>query len=97
MIVSFKDKSTEDIFNGLSSKATRKACPQNLWKIAVRKLDQLDSVTALDELKVPPGNRLESLHGNRKGQYSIRINEQYRICFKWSKSGPVAAEITDYH
>ena len=97
MIVPFKEKSTEDIFNGLSSKAARKACPQNLWKIAIRKLDQLDSVTALDELKVPPGNRLESLHGNRKGQYSIRINEQYRICFKWSKSGPVDAEITDYH
>jgi proteic killer suppression protein len=97
MIVSFKDKSTEDIFNGLSSKAARKACPQNIWKIAIRKLDQLDSVTALDELKIPPGNRLESLYGNRKGQFSVRINEQYRICFKWSKSGPFDVEITDYH
>ena len=97
MIVSFKDKSTEDIFNGLSSKGVRKTCPQNLWKIATRKLDQLDSVTALDELKIPPGNRLEPLHGNRKGQYSMRINEQYRICFKWAKAGPVDVEITDYH
>ena len=97
MIVSFKDKPTEDIFNGLSSKRARKTCPQNLWKIAIRKLDQLDSVTALDELKIPPGNRLEPLHGNRKGQYSMRINEQYRICFKWAKAGPVDVEITDYH
>jgi proteic killer suppression protein len=97
MIVSFKDKSTEDIFNGLSSKGARKTCPQNLWKIATRKLDQLDSVTALDELKIPPGNRFESLHGNRKGQYSMRINEQYRICFKWAKSGPADVEIIDYH
>jgi proteic killer suppression protein len=97
VIVSFKDKSTEDIFNGLSSKVARKACPQNLWKIAIRKLDQFDSVTALDELKIPPGNWLELLHGNRKGQYSMRINEQYRICFKWAKSSPVDVEITDYH
>jgi len=95
MIVSFKDKSTEDIFNGLSSKGARKTCPQNLWKIAIRKLDQLDSETALDELKIPPGNRLESLHGIRKGQYGMRINEQYRNCFKWVKSGPVDVELTD--
>ena len=67
MIVSFRDKSTEDNFKGLSTKGARKTCPQNLWKIAIRKLDQLDSVTALDELKIPPENRLESLHGNRKG------------------------------
>jgi len=97
MIVSFKDKATEDIFNGKSSRAARKACPQTIWKIASRKLDQIDSVVKLDELKVPPGNRLEPLSGNRKGQYSIRINKQFRICFKWGKSGPDQVEITDYH
>jgi toxin HigB-1 len=97
MIVSFKDKASEDIFNGVSSRAARKACPQSLWKVATRKLDQLDSVSVLDELKVPPGNWLEALAGDRKGQFSIRINEQYRVCFKWSDAGPENVEITDYH
>lgn len=97
MIVSFKDKATEDIFNGRASKAARKACPQLLCRVARRKLDQLDSVQALDELKVPPGNRLETLLGDRKGEYSIRINGQFRICFIWSESGPQSVEITDYH
>jgi len=97
MIVSFKDKATEDIFNGISSKSARKACPQTIWRVAARKLDQLDSVESLDELKIPPGNRLEPLTGNRKGQHSIRINDQYRICFLWSESGPNEVEITDYH
>jgi proteic killer suppression protein len=54
-------------------------------------------VVSVDELKIPPGNRLESLSGNRKGEYSIRINQQYRICFKWGESGPYDVEITDYH
>ena len=97
MIESFHDRSTEDIFNGVNSKAARKSCPQKLWSIATRKLDQLDSVQSLEELKVPPGNRLEALAGNRKGQYSIRINEQYRICFVWGESGPSKVEVTDYH
>ena len=97
MIVSFKDKATEDIFNGVNSKLARKICPQTLWRIASRKLDQLDSVQDLEELKVPPGNRLELLSGNRKGSYSIRINEQYRVCFTWKELGPTNVEITDYH
>jgi proteic killer suppression protein len=97
MIVSFRDRATEDIFNGNASRAARRACPQSLWHIAARKLDQLDSVVSVDELKIPPGNRLESLSGNRKGEYSIRINQQYRICFKWGESGPYDVEITDYH
>ena len=88
MIESFYDQASEDIFNGVNSKAARKSCPEKLWKIATRKLDQLDSVQSLKELKVPPGNRLEALAGDWKGQYSIRINEQYRICFIWGKSGP---------
>jgi proteic killer suppression protein len=97
MIRNFKDRATEDIFNGIATKAARRACPKDLWILAVRKLDQLDSVSSMDELRVPPGNRLEALSGNRKGQFSIRINDQYRICFKWTETGPVDVEITDYH
>ena len=97
MIESFSDQATEDIFNGVNSKGARKSCPRKLWQIATRKLDHLDSVQSLEELKIPPGNRLEALSGNRKGQYSMRINEQYRICFVWGKHGPEDVEITDYH
>ena len=79
MIRSFKTIGTEDIFNGKSSKAARKTCPQKLWSIASRKLDQLDSVVALDNLRIPPGNQLEALSGDRQGQYSIRINQQSAI------------------
>jgi toxin HigB-1 len=64
---------------------------------ARRRLELLDSVTLLDELKIPPGNRLEALVGDRKGQHSIRINEKYRICFKWTTDGPIDVEIVDYH
>ncbi len=97
MIVSFKDKGTEDIFNGIASKQARKICPQSIWKVASRKLDQLDSVNQKDELKIPPGNNLEPLTGDRKGQYIIRINPQYRVCFVWTDSGPDEVEIADYH
>jgi proteic killer suppression protein len=97
MIQSFRNKATEDIFNGKSSKPARKICPQKLWSFAHRKLDQLDSVTSIDELRVPPGNRLEVLSGDRKGQHSIRLNEQYRICFIWCDNGPEGVEIIDYH
>jgi len=97
MIQSFKDQGTEDIFNGKNTKEARKLCPRSLWSIAARKLDQLDSVQIFEELRVPPGNMLESLKGNRKEEYSIRINNQYRICFKWSETGPNSVEITDYH
>jgi len=97
MIESFRDQATTDIFNGINSKAARKSLPQGLWPIATRKLDQLDSVQAFNELKIPPGNRLESLSRDRKGQYSIRINEQYRFCFVWGENGPSKVEVTDYH
>ena len=97
MIQSFKDTATEDIFNGKSTKAARKACPQNLWKIAVRKLEQLDSIVSLYDLSIPPGNQLELLKRDRKGQHSIRINNQYRVCFKWTDLGPKEVEVTDYH
>jgi proteic killer suppression protein len=97
MIVSFADQGTADIFNGINSRTARKICPISLWKIAGRKLDQLDSVTMLDELRIPPGNRLEALKGEREGQYSIRINSQYRLCFTWSDAGPDHVLIVDYH
>ncbi len=97
MIRSFRNKGTEDIFNGINSKDARKICPQLLWKIAARKLDQIDSVVQLNELRVPPNNKLEALTKDRKDQYSIRINDQYRICFEWSVLGPEKIEITDYH
>lgn len=97
MIQSFKNKATEDIFNGVNSKAARKICPQKLWRIAFRKLDQMDSVEALGDLRIPPGNRLEALSKDRKGQHSIRINDQYRICFLWTDIGPIDVELTDYH
>jgi proteic killer suppression protein len=97
MIKSFKDEATEDIFNGRASKKARRACPVSIWNVAARKLELLDSAEQLEDLRVPIGNRLEALSGNRNGQHSIRINEQYRICFVWSNSGPSDVEIVGYH
>ena len=97
MIQSFKDQGTENVFDGRNTQAARTTCPRDLWKVAVRKLDLLDSVTSLQELRIPPANHLEKLTGDRKGQYSIRINDQYRICFVWTDAGPEQVEITDYH
>ena len=97
MIVSFRNSAAEDIFNGINSKAARKALPRTLWRLASRKLDQLDSIQALEELRVPPGNHFEKLTGDRVDEYSIRINDQYRVCFMWETSGPYAVEVTDYH
>ncbi len=97
MIRSFKDAGTEHIFDGRDSRKARKILPRSLWMIAARKLEQIDSVLELSELRVPPGNRLESLKGDRKGQHSIRINDQYRVCFVWTDTGPAEVEIIDYH
>ncbi len=97
MIRSFKDPSTDDIFYGRNTKDARRCCPQTLWTVAARKLDQLDSAQSLEDLRLPPGNRLESLSGNRSGQHSIRINDQYRICFVWADNEPDQVEIVDYH
>ena len=87
----------EDIFNGINSATARRTCPENLWKIAARRLDQLDSIIDLQELRLPPGKRLEALGGDRKGQYGIRVNDQFRICFRWTGQGPDQVEIVDYH
>jgi len=97
MIQSFKNLGTEDIFDGALSKSARKCCPQSIWPVAQRKLDQLNRVRELTELKIPPGNRLEQLKGDRENQFSIRINQQYRICFIWKEGHTYEVEITDYH
>ena len=97
MIQSFYDRGTGDIFNRIGSKEARRTCPDRVWKIAGRKLDQLNAAVSLGSLRIPPGNRLEGLKGNREGQHSIRINDQFRICFIWTDKGPERVEITDYH
>jgi proteic killer suppression protein len=97
MILSFRDTETESIYHGESTRSARKLLPAELWRAAQRKLDQLDAATRLGQMTVPPGNRLEALRGDRSGQYSIRINDQYRICFVWTDEGPSEVEITDYH
>lgn len=97
MIRSFQNSGTEDVFRGEDSAVARRACPPAIWSIARRKLDQLNQAANLDDLRAPPGNRLETLKGDRAGQHSIRINDRYRICFVWTSEGPAAVEILDYH
>ncbi|MGD1048174.1 MAG: type II toxin-antitoxin system RelE/ParE family toxin [Candidatus Krumholzibacteriaceae bacterium] len=97
MIGSFRNRGTEDIFDGSDTSATRRLCPQALWAIARRKLDQINRVRELRELAIPPGNRLEGLKGNRSGQHSIRVNDRYRICFRWENGNAYEVEIADYH
>lgn len=95
MIVSFKDEETELIWNGKFSKKIK--LPSHLHNIARRKLRMIAAATILETLKVPPSNMLETLTGNREGQWSIRINAQWRICFKWQNGNAHEVEITDYH
>jgi len=97
MIRSFKNTGTEDVFDGVASKTARKCCPQSIWPAARRKLDQINRIQEVTELQIPPGNRLELLKGNRENQYSIRINQQYRVCFIWKEGQAYELEITDYH
>lgn len=93
MIESFKDKETENVFNREYSRKL----PREIQGVAFRKLRMLNRAATLQDLKVPPGNRLESLKGNRQGQHSIRINDQFRICFIWSGHKAYLVEIVDYH
>lgn len=97
MIHSFRDASTEDIFNSVDSKRARKACPALLWKVARRKLEWLDSAATLNDLRMPPANHLEAFRGDRARQHSIRVNDQYRVCFVWTDAGPDQVEVVDYH
>jgi len=92
MIRGFKDRSAERLWMGETVKRF-----VAIEKQARRKLDLLDAAVALNDLRVPPGNRLEALAGDRKGQHSIRINDQWRICFVWTEEGPRDVEIVDYH
>lgn len=93
MIKSFKCEETETIFNG----AVSKKIDVRIQNIARRKLRMMNNARTLDDLRIPPANRLEVLKGNRKGQHSIRINDQYRICFKWHEGNLFDVEIVDYH
>jgi proteic killer suppression protein len=97
MAIEFRDRGTEDIYNGVYSKAARKACPPELVRRARAKLFLIDDAESIGDLRVPPGNRLEALKGDRKGQHGIRINERYRICFRWTEAGAREVEIVDYH
>lgn len=99
MIISFADQETADIFNGVGSKKARKRLNPILWEKAQTKLDMLNRAHRLDDLKIPPNNKLEKLGRDLIGKYSIRINDQYRIIFKWDadKRGALEIEITDYH
>ena len=96
MIVSFADKMTEDLFHGRSSAKTRKL-PVNMQRAASIKLDILNAANSVLDLKSPPGNRLESLEGNLKGNYSIRINDQWRLVFKFEDSNAYDVQVIDYH
>jgi proteic killer suppression protein len=92
MIQSFKCKDTLALYEGKSPRRFKAFLP-----VAERKLSQLDAAQTLDFMKAPPGNRFEALKGDRKGQHSVRINVQWRICFVWTDTGPIDVEIVDYH
>lgn len=93
MICSFKDKLTEAVAKGKFPRAL----PPDIFQRAIRKLTMIEHAQNLEDLRVPPANHLEALQGNRKGQHSIRINAQWRVCFRWTKDGAEQVEITDYH
>ncbi|WP_085787264.1 type II toxin-antitoxin system RelE/ParE family toxin [Ketogulonicigenium robustum] len=93
MIQGFRDRLTKEVADG----GRPRRFPQDLLKTAHRKLTMLDAAHVLDDLRSPPGNRLEALAGDRAGQHSIRINDQWRICFVWTDAGPDNVEIVDYH
>jgi proteic killer suppression protein len=93
VIRNFKDRITEAVFNGQCPKGF----PVQVFVVARRKLEALEAAERLSDLRIPPANRLEALKGDRAGQHSIRINSQWRVCFRWTKDGPADVEIVDYH
>lgn len=93
MIVSFADQETEDIYHGDTSKKARRRLTMTLWEKAQTKLDMIDKAKRLDDLKIPPNNRLEKLTGELQGYYSIRINDQYRVIFEWEKESSNARNV----
>jgi proteic killer suppression protein len=96
VIVSFGDPATEALFHGRRDARTRRF-PADLRSAALRKLDMLNAASELVDLRVPPGNRLEALHGNRRGFHSIRVNDQWRLVFRWTTVGPEHVRLIDYH
>ena len=93
MILNFRSKQTEQIWRG----GYVKGFPSDIQEVARRKLRMLNNATRLEDLRIPPANRLEALKGERKGQHSIRINDQWRLCFSWTDAGVSNVEIVDYH
>ena len=96
MIRTFADRTTEDIWNGVNSKAARRI-PKGLWPVVQRKLDHVDTVTKLDDLRVPPGNGLHALEGALAGCHAIRVNDQYRIVFRFEGQDAFDVRCADYH
>jgi proteic killer suppression protein len=96
VILSFRDPATEDLYHGKTSARARRF-PSGIHKVAKRKLDMLDSARTMEDLKSPPGNRLEALAGDLQGFHSIRVNDQWRIIFQWSEAGAEQVSLTDYH
>lgn len=97
MISRFASQATEDLFNGDDTKAARNALPKNLWAKASAVLDQLNTAAQPGDMKIPPSRRLEKLKGDRAGQWSVRINDQYRVCFRFEGSSALDVEVCDYH
>ncbi|MCC6810270.1 MAG: type II toxin-antitoxin system RelE/ParE family toxin [Deltaproteobacteria bacterium] len=97
MIVSFADQASKDIYDDTNSREARRRLPRELWALAQRKLSMLNVTRDLAQLRNPPGNRLEALRGDRQGQWSLRINDQYRVVFSWSPGEASDVEIVDYH
>ena len=96
MIASFGDKTTEALFNG-TPRRDFKTIPSDIQPVAVRKLDMVNAAATLEDLRSPPGNRLEPIKGDQKGLHSIRVNDQWRIIFRWSENSAEDVEIVDYH
>jgi proteic killer suppression protein len=90
------DAATRDVWNGVNTKAARRI-PRELWPIVRRKLDQIDAVTRIEDLNVPPGNRLHALTGDRRGWHAVRVNDQYRIVFRFDGADAFDVRCTDYH
>ena len=96
MIVSFGDAATEALYHGAAGRRTRRL-PPDIVKVCLRKLDMLDAAVVLEDLRVPPGNGLEALKGEFKGRHSVRVNDQWRIVFRWTPQGPAEVRLIDYH
>ena len=96
VIATFADVTTADIWNGVNSKAARRI-PKDIWPVVRRKLDMLNRVDRIEALRIPPGNRLEALRGNRAGTWSVRVNDQYRITFRFGEERAYAVRCEDYH